>query len=185
MTGTSKAWLGGFGELGKPYTHPSTKQCNYSYTHPSTKQCNYTVDTSSFATITQLNELKTSVSNGKSAVASAITDKGISTSATASFDTMASNINSLKIKPTITYKTITFKTQSLGVTLYWTDENYTYQTLTIAKKTDYTGQYMSGTLLAMGFSSGGLNLLNVTGMTLITTWRSSTEDAGCRIYQIN
>lgn len=41
VTGTSKAWLGGFGEIGKPYsyTHPSTKQCNYAYTHPSTKQC--------------------------------------------------------------------------------------------------------------------------------------------------
>ena len=41
------------------------------------------------------NSLKTSVSNGKSAVASAITDKGISTSATATFDTMASNIRSI------------------------------------------------------------------------------------------
>lgn len=39
MTGNSKAWLGQFGELGHPYTHPSTKQCNYSYSHPSTKQC--------------------------------------------------------------------------------------------------------------------------------------------------
>lgn len=38
MTGTTKAWLGRFGEVGHPYTHPSTKQCNYS------------VDTSSFAT---------------------------------------------------------------------------------------------------------------------------------------
>ena len=41
------------------------------------------------------NSLKTSVSNGKSAVASAITDKGISTSATATFDTMASNIRAI------------------------------------------------------------------------------------------
>ena len=38
------------------------------------------------------NSLKTSVSNGKSSLASAITDKGISTSATATFDTMANNI---------------------------------------------------------------------------------------------
>ena len=49
----------------------------------------------SYATTTQLNDLKTSVSNGKSAVASAITDKGVSTSATASFDTMANNIRSI------------------------------------------------------------------------------------------
>ena len=44
---------------------------------------------------TAINDLKSSVSNGKSAVASAITDKGVSTSATASFDTMASNIRSI------------------------------------------------------------------------------------------
>ncbi len=49
----------------------------------------------SYATTAQLNEVKTSVSNGKSAVASAITDKGVSTSATASFDTMASNIRAI------------------------------------------------------------------------------------------
>lgn len=34
VTGTSKAWLGGFGEIGKPYT--------YTYTHPSTQQCTHT-----------------------------------------------------------------------------------------------------------------------------------------------
>ena len=49
----------------------------------------------SYATTSELNEVKTSVSNGKSAVASAITDKGVSTSATASFDTMASNIKKI------------------------------------------------------------------------------------------
>ena len=45
---------------------------------------------------TAINELKTSVSNGKSAVASAITDKGVSTSATASFNTMANNIRKIQ-----------------------------------------------------------------------------------------
>ena len=49
----------------------------------------------SYATTAQLNEVKTSVSNGKSAVASAITDKGVSTSATASFNTMANNIRKI------------------------------------------------------------------------------------------
>ena len=43
----------------------------------------------------EIDSLKSSVSNGKSAVASAITDKGVSTSATASFDTMAENIRSI------------------------------------------------------------------------------------------
>ena len=42
-----------------------------------------------------VDSLKTSVSNGKSAVASAITDKGVSTSATATFNTMAANIRAI------------------------------------------------------------------------------------------
>ena len=57
----------------------------------------------SYATTAQLNEVKTSVSNGKSAVASAITDKGVSTSATASFNAMASNIRSINQGLTIQY----------------------------------------------------------------------------------
>ena len=44
---------------------------------------------------TKYNELFQSVSNGKTLVASAITDKGIATDATATFATMASNINSI------------------------------------------------------------------------------------------
>ena len=68
------------------YTHPVTKQCNYSYTHPSTIQCN---------AASEINSLKSSVSNGKSAIASAITDKGISTAADATFQTMANNISNI------------------------------------------------------------------------------------------
>lgn len=45
---------------------------------------------------TKYNELFQSVSNGKSLVASAITGKGITTDATATFSTMASNINNIK-----------------------------------------------------------------------------------------
>lgn len=52
------------------------------------------------ATITNLNnatnELFTSVSNGKGLVADAITDKGIHTSATDSFSTMATNIRNIQ-----------------------------------------------------------------------------------------
>lgn len=44
---------------------------------------------------TEINNLKTSVSNGKAQIASAITDKGVSTSASASFSTMASNIQKI------------------------------------------------------------------------------------------
>ena len=36
------------------YTHPSSKQCNYSYTHPTSKQCNWTPDLSNYATVDDL-----------------------------------------------------------------------------------------------------------------------------------
>ena len=49
--------------------------------------------------INKLNELKKSVSDGKSAVSSAITSMGVSTAADASYEDMRNNI--LKIKPTI------------------------------------------------------------------------------------
>ena len=45
----------------------------------------------------EVNSLKSSVSEGKSLIASALTDKGISTSSTATFQTMANNITSLSI----------------------------------------------------------------------------------------
>ena len=68
------------------YVHPIEKQCNYIYTHPSEIQCN---------AASEINNLKTSVSNGKSAIASAITGKGVSTASDATFQTMANNINSI------------------------------------------------------------------------------------------
>lgn len=44
-----------------------------------------------------IEEVFQSVSNGKTLIAAAITDKGVSTAATDSFQTMASNIESLEI----------------------------------------------------------------------------------------
>ena len=41
------------------------------------------------------NELKTSVSDGKTAIAAAVTDKGVNTAASDSFSTMAGNIRSI------------------------------------------------------------------------------------------
>ena len=70
-------------ESAEPYVHPATKQCNYTYTHPSEIQCN---------AASEISSLKSSVSSGKAQIASAITGKGVSTSSSASFSTMASNI---------------------------------------------------------------------------------------------
>lgn len=45
---------------------------------------------------TEMTSLKSSVSNGKSLIASAITDKGVSTASDATFQTMATNISQIK-----------------------------------------------------------------------------------------
>ena len=52
-------------------------------------------DVSGFAMSSDLESLKTSVSSGKSIIASAVTGKGVSTAADASFQTIANNINSI------------------------------------------------------------------------------------------
>lgn len=50
-----------------------------------------------------IDQLFTSVSNGKTEIASAITDKGVSTSADASFATMAENIGKISTGFTVTH----------------------------------------------------------------------------------
>lgn len=64
------------------------------------------IDTT-YATKAEVNDLKKSVSDGKSEVANAITGKGVTTAADAAFATMAANIGKLKT---------TFRTQSKSVT---------------------------------------------------------------------
>ena len=49
-TGPSKAYIGTFGEIGHPYTHPTDKQCNYS------------VDTSNFVTKDEIEDIGGGVS---------------------------------------------------------------------------------------------------------------------------
>lgn len=50
---------------------------------------------SQLANYSDFQEVKTSVSNGKSAIASAITDKGVSTASNATFQTMANNVRNI------------------------------------------------------------------------------------------
>ena len=56
LNGGSSAKL--YPQSGSAYVHPTTKQCNYSYTHPSTKQCSWSPNLSSYATQSELNELR-------------------------------------------------------------------------------------------------------------------------------
>ena len=46
---------------------------------------------------TEISSLKSSVSSGKAAIASAVTDKGVSTAADATFSTMATNIRNIPV----------------------------------------------------------------------------------------
>nr|DAO30549.1 MAG TPA: hypothetical protein [Caudoviricetes sp.] len=80
---------------GSPCQFALKNQIPSAYTHPSEKQCNYSVDLSGYAKTSDLESLKTSVSSGKSIVATAVTGKGVSTAANASFQTIASNIRNI------------------------------------------------------------------------------------------
>ena len=77
-----------FCKLGNGTIRDLTLDTNTVYTHPSTIQCNAS---------TEINNLKTSVSNGKTLIANAITDKGVATSSSDTFATMANKISSLNI----------------------------------------------------------------------------------------
>nr|DAO30679.1 MAG TPA: hypothetical protein [Caudoviricetes sp.] len=116
------------------------------YIHPSTKQCNYSVDLSGYAKSSELNSLKTSVSNGKQLVANAITDKGVATSSSESFATMANNINS--ISSTDAIGAIYLQTLSDEISLYYSSkdyyrdsENYVYTSAPTLYRTSYNFQY--------------------------------------------
>ena len=74
------------------YVHPTTKQCNYSYTHPSKIQC---------SAASEISSLKSSVSSGKAQIASAITGKGVTTAADATFQQMATNIGQIETATSI------------------------------------------------------------------------------------
>ena len=86
-----------FCKLGNGTIRDLTLDTNTVYTHPSTIQCNAS---------TEINNLKTSVSNGKTLIANAITGKGVATSSSDTFATMASKISQIKsVTTTAAYDT--------------------------------------------------------------------------------
>ncbi len=129
------------------------------YVHPTSKQCNYTVDLSGYAKTSELNSLKTSVSNGKSLIANAITGKGVTTSSSESFATMANNINS--ISSTDAIGAIYLQTLSDTISLYYSSsdiykgaENYVYVSAPTLYRTSYNFQYELTNYNAYDSSSG-------------------------------
>lgn len=99
----------------KNITMKQFNRVDYDTLNPATQASQTSYDnstTGSTATTVQavVDELFLSVSNGKSAIAGAITNKGVSTSSSASFQTMANNINS--ISPTLQSKTVSPSTDA-------------------------------------------------------------------------
>jgi len=66
---------------------------------------------------TKVDDCFTSVGDGKKAVASAITDKGVTTAQNAEFATMAANVRKIKTNPTLQAKAITLDTSKTTQTL--------------------------------------------------------------------
>ena len=106
------------------------------YTHPSTIQC---------AAATEINNLKSSVSSGKTQIANAITGKGVTTSSSASFATMANNISQLAVSTKITGTQIETKeesgsqgTSSATVSI---PDGAVYCRISFMCPGDYTGHY--------------------------------------------
>ena len=73
---------------------------------------------------TEIGTLKNSVSDGKSKVANAITEKGIPTATDATFDTLANNIGQISSTPT--YQIDTFTTDVYGNLAQYATKTYTF-----------------------------------------------------------
>ena len=141
---------------------------DYDVLYPATKASQTSYDnstTGSTATTVQgvVDELFTSVSNGKTLIASAITDKGQSTSASDTFSTMATNISRIQtgITPSGNKSiTATTSTQSnIDVTTYATVSVAPTPTQTKTATTNGTvypdsGKYLSSVTVSIPVYDG-------------------------------
>ena len=135
------------------------------YVHPSSIQCN---------AASEISNLKTSVSSGKTQVANAITGKGVSASGNDSFATLANKINQIRSQTAVadsfinaahvdddwSYPYITYDEYSASIgRFYYSDGSSDQITLTVTPN-DYgsgpafwlerRGNYMNGTSVSIG-----------------------------------
>ena len=137
---------------------------------------------------TEINTLKTSVSNGKSAIASAITDKGISTSSSDTFNTMATNIRNISFD----FSGANVTVDDLPAGVYAWDASGTLIGREIIPG-EYGSDVISGTLTKGSFVrfdgidwivanvSGNTYTLMLKKMTETTTFGSSINYSGSTI----
>ena len=123
----------------------------------------------SYATTTQLNEVKTSVSNGKSLIASAITDKGVSTASSATFQTMASNIG---------------KIETVSGSLINLPNGYLYSTSTFVHgfSMSWFNEAHGNSTLTYPISSDNVTVLFGAGSSTYTNFISWTNGKGSSTY---
>lgn len=93
-------------------------------------------------------ELKKSVSDGKTLVANAITDKGVSTSKDATFQTMAANINTIKTNPTLQAKSVTLSTSAQTIKADSGYDGLSQVTVPAVSGTAVAGDVLSGKTFA-------------------------------------
>ena len=98
---------------------------------------------------TDINPLKTSVSEGKALIAAAVTGKGVSTAANASFQTMANNINSISSQE---YFTVSFTGYNASTGSYDSSNYYFLSSGTITAYGFTINGRTSGTLQVLGTS---------------------------------
>lgn len=147
----------------------------------------------------EIASLKSSVSNGKSAVASAITDKGVSTSATAPFEQMAANIRSIplgglvrtfKYTPytPLTIPALGFLPLLLIVLQDRTDNLSTKNTMTVYTViiNYYAKRYLYYTTSSLAFGAYGADGANFDNMAASSSLFNQTamRDSGA-VYNFN
>lgn len=116
--------------------------------------------------------------SSKTAVASGVYTTGAITVA-GSANLIAANIKSgvsifgvtgtMTAAPTITRKTVTFRTQSVSCTVYYVDDDYTYASETVDEYTTFSKSLISKSLFIIGYSDD-LNLLNKSGYTQLSRY---------------
>ena len=95
-----------------------------------------------FATATELNEVKTSVSEGKALIAAAVTGKGVSTAADATFQQIATNIGKISQGPSTISISASFYSgsnpPSAALIVMYTDTSGSYQSRTLSGAISFT-----------------------------------------------